>query len=131
MAKFYDAPVDVRYTDHAGTWLAISGTLKNTGVATGDDGRKIVPAGTAVYAANDKSIVSDRADAIVTLDDTTEGANDATHNKAECLTFHEHDVTDGDVTATFFVYAAIDLNKVELDDAAITALTAKGFEFVG
>lgn len=130
MVDFYDAPTDIRYTAAIGTWLAVSGTLDDTGVEAGTDGRKIVPAGTSVKGkTTGKTIVGDFDSAIITLDETSLGAGDATHGDAECLTVHEYDVTDGPVTATFFVYAVVNKDAITIDDAAVTALEAKGFIF--
>lgn len=130
MAEFYNSPTDIRYTAAVGTWLAVAGTLDGTGVVAGTDGRKIVPAGTSVKPkTSGKTIVGDYDAAIITLDETAPAAGDATHEDAECLTVHEYDVTDGPVTATFFVYAVVNEDLITIDAAAKTALEAKGFRF--
>jgi len=122
MADLYNSPTDIRYTAAVGTWLAVAGTLDDTGVVAGADGRKIVPAGTSVKGKTQgKTIVGDYDAAIVTLT--------ATHASAECLTVHEYDVTNGPVTATFFVYAVVNEDLITIDAAAKTALEAKGFRF--
>ena len=76
----------------------------NTGISAGEDGRKIIKAGSAVGGTT--SVLTSRQTA---LQKTT------TATQAQGVLLHDLDVTDGDANGTMLVFGFIDLNKIDTD----------------
>lgn len=76
----------------------------NTGISAGEDGRKIIKAGSAVGGTT--SVLTNRQTA---LQKTT------TATQAQGVLLHDLDVTDGDANGTMLVFGFVDLNKIDTD----------------
>ena len=76
----------------------------NTGISAGEDGRKIIKAGSAVGGTT--SVLTNRQTA---LQKTT------TATEAQGVLLHDLDVTDGDANGTMLVFGFVDLNKIDTD----------------
>ena len=83
-----------------GSFLAIPGTLTNTGIVANADGRKIVPAGTALE--------SNSTGSILTNGDAAKACTDYTGAQAEAILNSDVDVTDGNVATSFLIAGRID-----------------------
>lgn len=123
MSNLYQSMNDVRYTAAIGHWVAISGTLKNTGVEANSDGKKIVPAGYPIKPLSD-TIVGDMKAGVV--------CGEGEGPSAEVILVSDVDVTDGDAPATFMTKGMLAGSQLPTwPSGSQTALTAKGFKFVG
>lgn len=93
-------------------WEAITGTVTNTGVDAGSDGRKILKAGTILGpSTNGKTILVDRDKAKVT-----------SSSDAECVLLEDTDVTSGEAVAPLLTKGYIDLSKYAAGDAPSSTL---------
>lgn len=84
--------------------FAIPVIVGNTGISAGEDGRKIIKAGSAVGGTT--SVLTNRQTA---LQKTT------TATQAQGVLLHDLDVTDGDANGTMLVFGFVDLNKIDTD----------------
>ena len=92
----------------SGPKRTISCMVANTGVSAGDDGRKIIKAGSPV-----KGDLTARQTAFT-----------LTTSEEDCagVLLHDADVTDGNANATLLIFGSVDLNKLdETTEALITA----------
>lgn len=112
----YDAP-ELDVVLNPDNLFEIGVQVTNTGVDAGDDGRKIIKAGTPVGHSTD-SVLVDRDTVLV----VTNGDDDASY--AQGVLRHDVDVTAGQTNATLVVRGEVDLSKCpEIHEDAITALT--------
>ena len=89
--------------------VTLPGIIKNTGVTAGEDGRKIVKAGTPLYGNIEKR----------DLGFTISGSEGAS---PVAIALHDVDVTAGDENGTIVLAGCVDLLKLE--SSVQTALTA-------
>ncbi len=90
--------------------VGVSIMVDNTGISAGDDGKKIIKAGTPVTGD-----LTARGTAF-TKASTTEGVSNAVG-----VLLHDVDVTAGDANATLLLFGFVDLNKLDTaTDALIT-----------
>lgn len=88
--------------------------VSNTGISAGDDGKKIVKAGTPL--AGD---LTARGTAF-TKATTTEGVSNAVG-----VLLHDVDVTAGAENGTLLIFGFVDLNKVDATTAALVTAAVK------
>jgi len=109
---------------YADDFVTIQGTVTNDGIVADADGRKVIPAGTALESASTKTILGSRDDAMA--------CTDYSGSSAECVLFTDADVTDGDVTATFLIQGQVDGAVCpDFKYGSVAALKALGINLVG
>lgn len=114
-----------------GTAVTFGAQIGNAGVSAGDDGRKIVKAGTPLYGD-----LLDRDTAFVVATQTEAAGDDPASNNANAVLLHDVDVTAGDANGTIISTGHIDLLKLDEDvqelvtDEAIASLKAEGIKFI-
>lgn len=91
-------------------------TVGNSGVSAGEDGRKVIKAGTPVGGST--SVLENRETVLTVTNDSGTGA------QAQGVVLHDVDVTDGNANATLVLRGMVDLLKLEVTPAteAKTAL---------
>lgn len=105
----YGAPEKTILVDEFNS-TSVSVVVANTGVTAGDDGKKIIKAGTPVYG-------SLRArNTAFTVSSAEQGA------KPSGVILHDVDVTGGNANSQIVIFGTIDVSKV--DTAVATALIA-------
>lgn len=98
---------------------ALSCIIGNTGVSAGDDGKKIIKAGTPLYVATGKSIFLDRNEVM-----TTSSASSAVLSG---IARHDYDVTDRNVNGAILYKGTVDLYKLDSDvQSLITSSVISG-----
>lgn len=90
--------------------VSVSVIVNNTGISAGDDGKKIIKAGTPITGD-----LTARGTAF-TKASTTEGVSNAVG-----VLLHDVDVTAGNNNGTLLLFGFVDLNK--LDTATATLIT--------
>jgi len=95
--------------------------VENTGVSANSEGRKIVKAGTPLFAKED--ILMNRQTGL-------RAAGDSTYKYVAGVARWDIDVTDGNTNATVLYSGAIDYLKLDSDVQTLvtTALSAGGYE---
>ena len=88
--------------------------VSNTGISAGDDGKKIVKAGTPMTGD-----LTARGTAF-TKATTTEGVSNAVG-----VLLHDVDVTAGAENGTLLIFGFVDLNKVDATTAALVTAAVK------
>lgn len=88
--------------------------VSNTGITAGDDGKKIVKAGTPLTGD-----LTARGTAF-TKETTTEGVSNAVG-----VLLHDVDVTAGAENGTLLIFGFVDLNKVDATTAALITAAVK------
>lgn len=99
-----------------GTDVSVGIQVNDTGVTANDNGRKIIPAGTPIGG---DTLATQDEKAILSVSNDT---------KAQGVTLHDVDVTDGQNTATLVIYGFINelrMKNVTVTDEAKTALNGK------
>lgn len=94
--------------------VSVSITVDNTGISAGDDGKKIIKAGTPVTGD-----LTARGTAF-TKASTTEGVSDAVG-----VLLHDVDVTAGDNNATLLIFGFVDLTKLDTATAELITTEVK------
>lgn len=94
--------------------VGVSIMVDNTGISAGDDGKKIIKAGTPVTGD-----LTARGTAF-TKASTTEGVSNAVG-----VLLHDVDVTAGDANATLLLFGFVDLNKLDTATAALITTAVK------
>jgi hypothetical protein len=118
MSKFtvtkYGTPKQIlKFPDH---YVALAVTVDDAGVATGPDGKKIVPAGTIIGGG----FLADETKKAV-------AANDAT---AEGVLFNDTDVTYGPAPGAAIIHGFIKTDKLPVAPAAEAITALKQITFV-
>ena len=92
----------------------------NDGVEAGDDGRKVIKAGTPV--GGDTNVLENRQTVLKVTNDAENGS------KSQGVILHDVDVTKGNANATLIVAGVIDTEKLDkkIDTTAQAALTKGG-----
>lgn len=102
---------------------AVGVVVGNTGLTAGDDGKKILKAGTPLagnLAARNTPFIKAN----------TTGSSPKTSNAVGIL-LHDVDVTEGNENATMLIFGFVNLDRLEsdtaalIDEAVISALNAK------
>lgn len=105
-----------------GSYIVMPVTVTDTGISANSDGRKIIPAGTALQSDESGTIRKDGDDA----KKCSTGAN------AEGFLFNEVDVTDGDVTGAMLIEGVVDGAKLQsMPSGTVAALKAFGIHVIG
>lgn len=94
--------------------VSVSITVDNTGISAGDDGKKIIKAGTPVTGD-----LTARGTAF-TKASTTEGVSNAVG-----VLLHDVDVTAGDNNATLLIFGFVDLTKLDTATAELITTEVK------
>ena len=94
--------------------IAISAIIGSTGVSSNANGRYVIPQGTPLYVAYQKSIFTDRDEVM-----TVASASSAVLSG---VARHTIDVTDGPVNDALLIEGVVDLYK--LDSTTASAVTA-------
>ena len=94
--------------------VSVSILVDNTGISAGDDGKKIIKAGTPVTGD-----LTARGTAF-TKASTTEGVSNAVG-----VLLHDVDVTAGSNNATLLIFGFVDLNKLDTATAALITTEVK------
>lgn len=94
--------------------VSVSVIVNNTGISAGDDGKKIIKAGTPVTGD-----LTARGTAF-TKASTTEGVSNAVG-----VLLHDVDVTAGNNNGTLLLFGFVDLNKLDTATAALITTEAK------
>ena len=94
--------------------VSVSVIVNNTGISAGDDGKKIIKAGTPVTGD-----LTARGTAF-TKASTTEGVSNAVG-----VLLHDVDVTGGTNNATLLIFGFVDLEKLDTATAALITTEAK------
>lgn len=94
--------------------VSVSVIVNNTGISAGDDGKKIIKAGTPVTGD-----LTARGTAF-TKASTTEGVSNAVG-----VMLHDVDVTAGNNNGTLLLFGFVDLNKLDTATAALITTEAK------
>lgn len=94
--------------------VGVSIMVDNTGISAGDDGRKIIKAGTPVTGD-----LTARGTAF-TKATTTEGVSNAVG-----VLIHDVDVTAGNANASLLIFGFVDLNKLDTATAALITSAVK------
>ena len=94
--------------------VSVSIIVNNTGISAGDDGKKIIKAGTPITGD-----LTARGTAF-TKASTTEGVSNAVG-----VLLHDVDVTDGNGNATLLIFGFVDLNKLDTTTAALITTEVK------
>lgn len=94
--------------------VSVGVLVSNTGITAGDDGRKIVKAGTPLAGS-----LEARGTAF-TKAATTEGVSNAVG-----ILLHDVDVTAGAENGTLLIFGFVDLNKVDTTTAALVTAAVK------
>lgn len=94
--------------------VGVSIIVNNTGISAGDDGKKIIKAGTPV--SGDLTA----RDTAFTKASTTEGVSNAVG-----VLLHDVDVTAGNNNATLLIFGFVDLNKLDTTTAALITADVK------
>lgn len=94
--------------------VSVSILVDNTGISAGDDGKKIIKAGTPVTGD-----LTARGTAF-TKASTTEGVSNAVG-----VLLHDVDVTAGNNNATLLIFGFVDLNKLDTATAALITTEVK------
>lgn len=94
--------------------VGVSIMVDNTGISAGDDGKKIIKAGTPVTGD-----LTARGTAF-TKASTTEGVSNAVG-----VLLHDVDVTAGDANATLLLFGFVDLDKLDTATAALITTEVK------
>jgi hypothetical protein len=79
--------------------------VANTGVTANADGKKIIPAGTAIGGTT--SALASRQTALTVTNTAGTGAT------SQGLLLHDVDVTAGNANATMLVFGFVDISKIE------------------
>lgn len=109
-------------------YAAVGVVVGNTGVTAGEDGRKILKAGTPI--AGD---LTARTTAFTQAVDSGSGT---TTSNAVAVLVHDVDVTDGNANATALIFGFVDKNKLDATvktlwtTAAISALGSLGIKLL-
>lgn len=94
--------------------VSVSVIVNNTGISAGDDGKKIIKAGTPVTGD-----LTARGTAF-TKASTTEGVSNAVG-----VLLHDVDVTAGNNNGTLLLFGFVDLDKLDTATAALITTEAK------
>ena len=94
--------------------VGVSIMVDNTGISAGDDGRKIIKAGTPVTGD-----LTARGTAF-TKATTTEGVSNAVG-----VLLHDVDVTSGNANASLLIFGFVDLNKLDTATAELITSAVK------
>lgn len=94
--------------------VGVSIIVDNTGISAGDDGKKIIKAGTPVSGD-----LTARGTAF-TKASTTEGVSNAVG-----VLLHDVDVTAGNNNGTLLLFGFVDLNKLDTTTAALITTEVK------
>lgn len=94
--------------------VGVSIIVNNTGISAGDDGKKIIKAGTPV--SGDLTA----RDTAFTKASTTEGVSNAVG-----VLLHDVDVTAGNNNGTLLLFGFVDLNKLDTTTAALITTEVK------
>lgn len=94
--------------------VSVGVLVSNSGISAGDDGRKIVKAGTPLTGS-----LEARGTAF-TKASTTEGVSNAVG-----VLLHDVDVTAGSENGTLLIFGFVDLNKVDTTTAALVTTEVK------
>lgn len=97
--------------------FALSCTIANTSVTANSEGRKIIKAGTPLYVASGKSVLTDRTEKL-----TVDSSNSAVLSG---IARHTIDVTDGDVSDAILIAGYVDLNRLGTDVKPLITATVK------
>jgi len=104
--------------------IAIPGTLTNTGITADADGRKIVPAGTALESNSSGTIIG--------TGDAAKACTDYTGADAEAILRTDTDVTDGNETASFLIAGSVaGALCPHFKYGSVAALKANGLNLIG
>lgn len=103
-------------------YTAITVNVSATGVTAGDDGRKVVPAGTVIGG-----VLADPAQAAV----AAAGGSGEGAVAAEGVLMHDVDVTDGDALGTMIVRGVLDGTKLPANITANQKATLPMITVVG
>lgn len=94
--------------------VSVGVLVSNTGISAGDDGKKIVKAGTPLTGS-----LEARGTAFAKAS-TTEGVSNAVG-----ILLHDVDVTAGAENGTLLIFGFVDLNKVDTTTAALITADVK------
>ena len=122
MAYQISAGTNILYSAAPGSYDVFPATITNDGISANADGRKIVPAGTAVESAESGTFRAsfDKVKACVTAND------------AEGILFSDVDVTDGDAVGAVLTRGVVDGSKLEsMPTGAGAILKAFGIFIIG
>lgn len=95
--------------------VSVGVIVDDADVSAGDDGRKVVKAGTPLYGD-----LLDRSTPF-TIEAPAVGVGEATPDPVGVL-LHDVDVTDGDENGTLLIFGFVNINR--LDEATATAIQA-------
>lgn len=116
----YGAAKDILYL--LDDYTAITVNVSATGVTAGDDGKKIVPAGTVIGG-----VLEDPTQAAV----AAEGGSGEGAVAAEGVLMHDVDVTDGDALGTMIIRGVLDGTKLPANITAAQKATLPMIVVVG
>lgn len=116
----YGAAKDILYL--LDDYTAITVNVSATGVTAGDDGKKIVPAGTVIGG-----VLEDPTQAAV----AAEGGSGEGAVAAEGVLMHDVDVTDGDALGTMIIRGVLDGTKLPADITADQKATLPMITVIG
>lgn len=120
VSKSYGTPKDILYI--LDDYTAITVNVSATGISAGDDGRKIVPAGTVIGGVLEDPTQS----AVIAEGGSSEGAV-----AAEGVLMHDVDVTAGDALGTMIIRGVLDGTKLPADITADQKATLPMITVVG
>ena len=120
VSKSYGTPKDILYI--LDDYTAITVNVSATGITAGDDGRKIVPAGTVIGGVLEDPTQS----AVIAEGGSSEGAV-----AAEGVLMHDVDVTAGDALGTMIIRGVLDGTKLPADITADQKATLPMITVVG
>ena len=120
VTKSYGTPKDILYI--LDDYTAITVNVSATGITAGDDGRKIVPAGTVIGG-----VLEDPTQAAV----IAEGGSSEGAVAAEGVLMHDVDVTAGDALGTMIIRGVLDGTKLPADITANQKATLPMITVVG
>ena len=103
-------------------YTAITVNVSATGVTAGDDGKKIVPAGTVIGG-----VLADPSEAAV----AAAGGSGEGAVAAEGILMHDVDVTDGDALGTMIIRGVIDGTKLPANITANQKATLPMITVIG